>query len=589
MTIKITNQRPAEIYKPLDILPEIDISLPADEYLDEQFNYLKETMVTPLFQPLSGQTSVLMEDIKDPAKPIAFDEDAITNGIWHMWTHDVVDPNLDEQLTDVYYQSLRYSQNNDWRIEAQQSVESLSQLKLPLPSTGVNGQMVTYTAKLDIIPTAKELLADPSDTTIVREWFAHLSGFLHNRTTNTVLFTVQSANVWDTLKQQISAMRQALNHQGNLTPDTNKLLSDFNSINLTGELSTGVFLPEQQSDESYSFNRILMNIFAIFERTNPELLTVQPINVKELILPENIIVLNLEEYAHATDREIIDDWNAIDQAFTIQKRLNITSIKKLMTAKSVNAATAPSTTYRRTETSSAARRNQRPFTDKPITSKHMLKLMENVIKRTTTRKQTENTYKTTKNTFMRPNRREPNNINLQGKTHTVSYRPDIHIYLDTSGSIDEQQYRDAVGSLIKLTKRIDANLYLSSFSHEISQSSLIKTKNKSTAQIYKDFLKVPKVTGGTEFENVWNKIDQLDQMNQRAGKSYQLNFIITDFGYGLRRERQFTREQPSNKYTYYVPISSDPGNWKHIVHMAKRFSKQMASAGAKGIRKHMLM
>ena len=97
------------------------------------------------------------------------------------------------------------------------------------------------------------------------------------------------------------------------------------------------------------------------------------------------------------------------------------------------------------------------------------------------------------------------------------------------------------------------------------------------------------MAGGTEFENVWNKIDQLDKLNQKAGKSYQLNFVITDFGYGLRRDRRFHREQPSHKYTYYVPISTNPREWKYIKDMAKSFSAQMAASGAKGIRNHMLM
>lgn len=589
MTIKITNQTPAEIYQPHNILPKIDVSLASDEYREKQREFIKERLVEPLFNPLNAQNDVVMQDVTDPANPVAFDEDAILNGIWHLWTSDSVDPNLDAQLTDIYYQSMLYSQDNDWRIEDQQGVEALSRLKYPLPSTGVNGRVVTYTPKLDIIPTAKSLLANPADSDTVINWFASMTGYVHNKVTNMAMITVQSSHVWNQIKQNIDNIRQTFNQQGLISQETNKLFSDFDKISLDGELSSGIFLPIEGSDEAFSFTRIIMNLLAIYEENHPDETFVQPINTMEYVIPKQLVVLNLEEYAHATDKEIIDDWNKLENAFKVQKRLNMISTSKLMTVSAVNSATSPSTSYRRDPSQSAVRRTQQPFSGKPITSKKMLELMAKVIKRTTTMKQTENTFKGHKKSYMRPNRRDPNNVNLMGKLTTTSYRPDIHIYLDTSGSISESQYRDAIGSLIRLTKQINANLYISSFSHMISQTTLLKTKNKSTKQIYKDFLSIPKVGGGTEFENVWNKIDQLDILNQKAGKSYQLNFIITDFGYSLRRDRRFHRDQPSHKYTYYVPISTNQGHWNGIIRMAKDFSKEMASAGANGIRKHMLM
>lgn len=590
MSIKITNQQPAEIYQPTNILPNIAIDLDAHEYLEAQKDYLKERLIKPLFQPLNQGSDVVMEDVSDPTNPIAFDQDAVTNGIWYAWYSDVIDPTLDSQLTEIYYQSLLHSQDNDWLIEQQQGQEAISKLKLPLPATGINGRMVKYTPKTDVIPFAKNLLAKANDDGAKAEWFAYLTGFLHDLNfDNFALLTVQSSDVWNQIKQTLDAQRQTLNNQNLLHKDKNKLLSDFNKISLDGELSTGIFLPENNSEEAYSFSRIVMNTLASMESLLPDQIYVQPLNSKQLMLPENIIVLNLEEYAHASDNAIIKDWEKLKQAFTIQKKLNMVSTKKLMTAKTVEAATTPSQSYQRKSTDPVARRAQKPFSDKPITSKNQLRLMKSIINKATTMKSTENSYKKIKPSYMRPNRRDPNNINLMGSLKTTKYRPDIHIYIDTSGSISERQYRDAVGSLILLTKQINANLYVTSFSHVISQTTLLKTKEKSMTQIYKDFLTIPKVSGGTDFEHVWNKIDQIDQLNQKTGKSYQLNFIITDFGYGLQRDRKFTRDQPSHKYTYYVPISSDKRTWKSIVHMAKDFSKQMAQAGAAGIRKHMLM
>lgn len=589
MTIKITNQKPAEIYAPHNILPKINISLSEDEYIEKQKDYIKTKIVEPLFVPLNAQTDVKMEDVSDPANPIPFDQDAIVEGIWHLWTDDSIDPDLDAQLTDIFYQSLRYSQTNNWRIEEQQALENLSKLKFPLPSTGQNGRIVKYTPKIDIIPTAKSLLADTSNSDTVSEWFGVLSGYLRDKMTNITLLTVQSSYVWDQVKTNIDQIRQTLNQQNTISSDTNNLLSDFDKISLDGELSTGIFLPAKGAEQSHSFTRIVMNLLSVYEENHPDELLVQPLNTMEYMIPRNIVVLNLEEYAHATDKEIIKDWADLENAFKIKSKLNMVSHKKLMTAQRINSSMSPSTQYTRNTSHPVVRRAQQPFSQKPITSKQSMLLMSKVIKAAKTNKQTENMYKTPTRSFMRANRRDPNNINLSGKVTTTSYRPDIHIYLDTSGSISESQYRDAVGSLIMLTKKINANLYITSFSHVISQTTLLQTKDKSISDIYKSFLSTPKVSGGTEFENVWNKIDQLDVLNQKHGKSYQVNFIITDFGYGLRRDRSFHKDQPSHKYTYYVPISSDPYMWKHITRMAKEFSKQMASAGASGVRKHMLM
>lgn len=589
MTIKITNQTPAEVFRPINILPIIPIDIGADEYVEKQKAYLKENMVDPLFKALNKTNPITMQDVTDPTNPIDFDETAVTEGIWHIWTSDQIDPDLDNQLTDIYYQSLLHAQQNDWLIEQQQGQEAITKLRQPLPSTGQSGRLVKYTPKTDVIPFAKKLLANPTDDLSKTEWFAYLTGFVHDmHFDDFALVTVQNHHVWDQIKELVDQLRQSLNQKGLIDKGTNKLLDDFDKVALDGALSSGMFLPEKNNELPHSFTRILMNALAVYEKSNGDELYTQPLNTHQMIRPTNLVVLNLEEYAHASDKAIIKDWDDLKKAFEVQKRLQMVSTKKLMTVKAVTAATAPSTHFTRKK-GPVERRAQVPFSNKPITSKQTLHLMKKIIERTKTQRATDNTYKKSKSSYMRANRRRPDDINAMGKIVTTHFRPDIHIYIDTSGSISESQYRDAVGGLIQLTKQIDANLYISSFSHVISQTTKLVTKNKSPKQIYKSFLTIPKVTGGTDFENVWKKIDQLDILNEKTGKSYQLNFIITDFGYGLRRDRKFHRDQPSHKNTYYVPISIEAQYWSSIKNMAKNFSGQMAKAGASGIRKHMLM
>lgn len=310
-----------------------------------------------------------------------------------------------------------------------------------------------------------------------------------------------------------------------------------------------------------------------------------------MYLPENIVILNLENYAHAKPSDIKADWDVLEKALNAKKNLRFVSNKKLMTAKAVNRSIGggDKSTSASSKGKALERAKVQPFSGKPIPAAKMLGMMKKVIESQVTQQVTQNTYKSHKISYMRPNRRKPDDINLPGKLTTTMYRPDIHVYLDTSGSISESQYRDAVTNLIMLTKRINCNLYLTSFSHYVSQTTLLKTKDRSTAQIYQQFLRVPKVTGGTDFEQVWRKIDMIDEFNKKNNYSHQINFMITDFGYSLSRDKRWSREQASVKNTYYVPMSMNPRGWQELRRWAKEFREQMIKAGDYGVRKRMLL
>lgn len=596
MTITIRNQRPAELYdEPFKVLPKISVTKDQDEFLDDIHDIVKAKYVTPMFQPIYPNQPVIIEDTVN-GNTQTIDEDTLLGALMHLWTTDTLDVELQDQVGEIFRQGIQYLTPNDWFFEEQLGVEALVRSRLPVPYSKA-GRMVQYTASVDIIPTAKNLLAQ-TDETNATKWFANLAGYTHEmQNNNYLLITVQTGAVFDDLKVQLEALVQAWHANGSITADTLSMFQDFDKIDLTSELSAGLFMPNNggtsnEEQQAFSFTRVLLKMIAEFEQgANPGALTVQPTNIYQMYMPENIMILNLENYAHATPSEIRDDWNEFQKALNTKKVLNIVSNKRLLTSSAItrNMTTLSGQVSAANNPNGITRSKVKPFSGKPVTSDDMLKLMAQVIKSQVTQQVTHNTYKQVKSSYMRANRRKPDDINLPGKLTTTKYRPDIHIYIDTSGSISESQYRDAVINLISLSKRVECNLYITSFSHFVSQTALLITKDRNPRDIYRQFLRIPKVSGGTDYSNVWQKIEILNDNAQKTGQSHQINFIVTDFEYGLSRGTRWHKENPNVKHSYYVPISIQSQGWDNMVSYAKSFSKQMARAGDYGIRNRILM
>ena len=174
----------------------------------------------------------------------------------------------------------------------------------------------------------------------------------------------------------------------------------------------------------------------------------------------------------------------------------------------------------------------------------------------------ENAHKYVKSTFAKPNRRDPDDFNKMGKLMATKYKPDIHLYIDTSGSISERNYQDAVKACIKMAKKMNVNLYFNSFSSVLSQCTKLHTKDKTLAQIYSEFAKVPKVTGGTSFDLVWRYI------NESKKRQKELSILMTDFEWYAPNKYI---KHPDN--LYYIPVSNT--DWKSIVHYAESFVRSM--------------
>ncbi|MBD5584452.1 MAG: VWA domain-containing protein, partial [Clostridia bacterium] len=152
--------------------------------------------------------------------------------------------------------------------------------------------------------------------------------------------------------------------------------------------------------------------------------------------------------------------------------------------------------------------------------------------------------------------------------------PDIHLYIDTSGSVSEEDYQMAVKACIRMARKLGVNMYFNSFSHILSQCTKLSLAGKTPQQIYAAFQKVPKVTGGTEYSQVWNYI------NASKKRSRELSLMITDFEYTAP---SYVIKHPEN--LYYLPHSTV--DWSRILREADDFVKS-CEHNDPAIRSHLL-
>lgn len=173
-----------------------------------------------------------------------------------------------------------------------------------------------------------------------------------------------------------------------------------------------------------------------------------------------------------------------------------------------------------------------------------------------------------KSSYKRASRRHPDDINAIGHLIKIKYKPDIHIYVDTSGSISHQMYQDSLTMIAKVAKQMNVKLTISSFADNVTKPVTFTTHYLSNLK------KLPVITGGTDFEAVWDDIDKRNNLNE-------LNFIITDYGYAPY-DWHADRSKLSYKNTYYIAVKSDSIDPDY-------FADSMIMAGGFDIRRYMLV
>lgn len=532
--------------KPVVLAPEYTDQIKKD--LDVK-DLLKQAVVNPLFTPLIPNQPVTMT-----ANGTSYDADSIAD-LMSRCCGDVLDVMAEQSVKTILGQTMvSYNPNTNLGVIEMFPVQSGTAAKLPEP----DGSSVIYTPATDVIPMARQFLAG---TGSYDSFFASLAYYARPETLG---FYFVNELAFDSFIQWFTQQMSMLGTV--LTPDVNKLASDFMQLKLPG-LTESLILrnADGEGDEPLSFARLIINL--LMQYTNvagPAEYGILPFNLRELVYPHTIVFVNVERHSRATAKQVSDEWKIINNALQNKNRpkmISNNSLRRLTAVqRSLQRIASMAANAATNQGAMAARAANFRFSKNRPTIVDTTRTIRKILSKMTVQGMTMNVYKSSKPSFAKPNRRNPDDYNKQGKVVSTKYQPDIHLYIDTSGSISERDYEDAVKACIAMAKKLNVNMYFNSFSHVMSQTTRLHLEGKSKAAIYKEFQKVPKVNGGTDYEQIWNFI------NRSKKRVRELSIIISDFQWTARSA--YVRH-PKN--LYYIPCSTL--SWDDIVRDADSFCK----------------
>jgi hypothetical protein len=551
MTLTIINQRPAQ-FTSVHTLPI------TGDY--DPVAGITATIVEPLFTPLNQNHAVEVRDTSTNPST-ALDQDAVTELFLNCLGDNVnaIGETGAKALLDQG--SIYYDPKSPLLVNELFAVQAGVQNKFVSPTP-----TVIYTAQSDIIPAAKKLLA--GQTNDASEMFASIAYAFHPETLG---FWFQSSAAFDDFKAWLVATTS--NISSALPPDTTKLLTQFAGLSLKGLTeSLRLRADDTEENEEYSFARVIIHMLMDYARQMESVAThaqppvapeagVMPFLLSELYSPRTIVLVNVEAHARSTGGKVSSEWKLIEKS--ISSPLKIVSNKALTKLTAMNRAAAKAQSIAQMgKNNTPGRSGKVVFRKQPPTKVDLASDISRVLKRMGQVNRSQNVFRQVKSSFARANRRDPDDWNKPGKITSTQYMPDIHVFVDTSGSISEANYQESMIMLISMAKKLNVNLYFNSFSSVLSQERMLRTANKSVTQIWQEFTKMPKVTGGTEFKQVWDYICESPTRRRR------LSLMITDFEWSPPTKRT---DHPKN--LYYAPCSAM--DWKTITHYAENYTKQM--------------
>jgi len=546
MALTITNQKPAQ-FSPVHTLPVSGVYDPVAG--------ITSTLVEPLFTPLNASHQVSITD----ASGNDLDRDD-TTGLFLACLGDTVNQQAEDVVKNLVAQgSIYYDKNSPLLVNELFAVQAGVRHKLPTPTP-----TTIYTAQSDVIPAAKKLLA--GQVADADELFASIAYAYHPETLG-VWF--QSSAAFEDFKTWLAGNTATLS--AILPADTINLLNQFGSVTLK-ELTESLLLRKSDADENdeYSFARVIVHMLMEYVRQQQTMQTstaaipeagVMPFLLSELFSPRTLVIVNVEAHARATPNKVTNEWKMINSS--------IASPVKVLSNKNISKLTALPRAAAKAQLASANAKSQPNGRSAKVTFRKqapskvdLVKDLLRVLARMKQVNRSMNVFRKSKSSFVKANRRDPDDWNKPGKVVSTHYMPDLHVFIDTSGSISEIHYQQSVTMLITMAKKMNVNIYFNSFSHIMSQEVLLRTANKSVGQIWAEFRKIPKVGGGTEFKQIW------DYINASPARKARLSVVITDFEWFPPTTRE---EHPKN--LYYAPCSAK--DWDRITRYAQGFVKGM--------------
>ena len=521
---------------------------------DFDLNEVLNTHLIPsLLKPLNQNAPV---DITENNNPVT--HDTIINAFIATMGENV-DPDAEESIKELLKATMLYYEPAGL-VSQLYPMQAAAKHQLPLPS-----DHIIYTINDDIIPTCKQFLARQTDEDLL------LASFAFYAQVKTLGVWCQTEQDFIDFKAYIKNQLASLQSMSNMPPNTLSSLTDFLKLDLKEHTQSLILRSNHDSGlEELSFARVITWLTFNYIRESRDqsaannaepTIGIMPFHLKELYIPTTLTFINIDVHAHSSAKAIADEWNILKSAFK--------QPLKLVNKGQINKLGATQRHIQKMQQQMAAwgssgvigKSLERKFSPTRPTQKAFISMVKSRLQKMGQVNMSMNMMQTKGQSFLKANRRDPLNPSLMGTVTNTKYLPDIHLYVDTSGSISEEQYEAAVKGCIALAKSMGVDLYYNSFSHYISGVSKINVKGKSVASIHNSFRKIPTVTGGTDFANVWEYIER----SPKRKKEFSL--MITDFEWCAPNAPSL--KHPKN--LYYT--ACDGVQWDWILEDAERFSK----------------
>lgn len=518
---------------------------------------------------INAQTPITVED--QETKPATKITPEMLQEAWTDWLNrDSSDVTLEPELRELIIHTSMNLSANDEILLRQFGLMTLEKQKLPVPSPSIIYQFTS-----DIQNQAVNFLNSESDSNYY-ELLAGITGvFIQKPISRQGLIVAVKNN-----DHLIDLIEKAINTANAQNVAVNSDLTDI--------LQDLKKMPVSDMD-AYHLNETSEAIPLLLNAINADKdVIVAPTNIKQLLKPSTFIILNLDELTYDTESEFNNHLKVLGA--NIEKELishQYVSIKQVRKASAVSPKKNQSHGYERHSKKIYKNTGGQIKSNVSTASGiNQLKEIELLIKSRVSSIRSENMIKIQKSTYQRASRRNPDDLNLKGKVRKTKFNPDVHIFLDSSGSISEEMYSQGVYAIILIAQHLKSDLYFSSFSNALTSPVKIRVAGKSAMQIYNQILRLPKVSGGTNFENVYRAIDEIEQFNNQHSRASRLNFMMTDFEYDIEDSYQFVPQNASVSNTFYIGL--DIGDSQRLDKMCTNFQKQAINANNRHIASHIL-
>lgn len=470
---------------------------------------------------LNDITTQLLNDIT--CNVLTSDEVDYCKGIYaNAIITNLVDKGAQKDLDSIFTQTLASYVNG--KYDTVYLSQLLRQNHMPEPSS-----KCVYIAS-DVSTAAKDYDTN-HDAQHRSALLANLAAFYTNA--NAIFIIMDDQQELDNFKMMVNPILKNAGAQ-EIPPDF-----DINGKVFDGIMLRNDYKLDDVSNAANSEARILMSAL-----TKAYADQIVPTKTVESLIPTILVFFNAKKLARATSTELVNAKNDIGKLAALDKSriLSFSKMASLATVtKAMQKMAIMQNQLNNALAQSAVSASTGKFVIKNINMDRVKKKLMKIEKKMKNVDVSKNPTYHNFDTFQRPNRREPMNPDLPGTSMDLGYYPDIHLYVDTSGSISQKDYEDSVAMLIDIAKKLNCDIYFNSFTTDISQETVVRCRNRTKYQIQKDIERIPKLCGGTTIDQVWNYINAT-RKNRR-----QLSILISDFYVDVPRYIK----HPEN--LYYIP------------------------------------